>query len=55
MKPKFYSDYDAFFLVLKKGRDYSRWCKYHIRNLKAHSVIERVGPDKGGFWKVKDE
>ena len=27
--------------------------QYHIRNLKAHGVIERVGPDKGGYWQVK--
>ena len=26
--------------------------QYHIRNLKKRGVIERIGPDKGGYWKV---
>ena len=26
--------------------------QYHIRNLKVHGVIEHVGPNKGGCWKV---
>ena len=26
--------------------------QYHIRNLKKCGVIERVRPDKGGFWKT---
>ena len=25
----------------------------HIAKLKAEGIIERVGPDKGGSWKVK--
>ncbi len=25
----------------------------HLSRLKAEGIIERVGPDKGGFWKVK--
>ena len=29
--------------------------QYHIRNLKSHDVIERVGPDKGGYWKIKND
>lgn len=29
--------------------------KYHIQKLKAQGVIERIGADRGGFWKVKDE
>ena len=24
-----------------------------IRQLKANGIIERIGPDKGGYWKVK--
>ena len=27
--------------------------QYHIRNMKEHGLIEHVGPDKGGYWKVK--
>ncbi|EKD55663.1 MAG: ATP-dependent DNA helicase RecG [uncultured bacterium] len=27
--------------------------KYHLDNLKKTSVIERVGPDKGGRWEVR--
>lgn len=27
--------------------------KYHIRNMKKQGIIERIGPDKGGYWKVK--
>lgn len=26
--------------------------QYHIRNLKKRGMIERIGPDKGGYWKV---
>lgn len=29
--------------------------KYHIRNLKMHGIIERVGADKGGCWKIMDD
>ena len=25
----------------------------HLAKLKAEGIIERVGPDKGGSWKVK--
>ena len=25
----------------------------HLANLKADGIIERVGPAKGGYWKVK--
>ena len=25
----------------------------HLSNLKADGIIERVGPAKGGYWKVK--
>jgi ATP-dependent DNA helicase RecG len=26
--------------------------EYHLANLKKKKLIERVGPDKGGYWKV---
>ena len=25
----------------------------HLAKLKSEGIIERVGPDKGGFWRVK--
>ena len=25
----------------------------HLANLKADGIIERIGPAKGGYWKVK--
>lgn len=25
----------------------------HLANLKASGIIERIGPAKGGYWKVK--
>ena len=25
----------------------------HLSNLKADGIIERIGPAKGGYWKVK--
>lgn len=28
--------------------------KYHLQKLKEQGVIERVGPDKGGYWKIKN-
>ena len=28
--------------------------QYHIKKLKAKGVIERVGSDRGGYWKVND-
>jgi ATP-dependent DNA helicase RecG len=27
----------------------------HIEKLKSREVIERIGPDKGGYWKIEDE
>jgi ATP-dependent DNA helicase RecG len=29
--------------------------KYQLNNLKKQGKIERVGPDKGGFWKIIKE
>ena len=26
--------------------------KYHITNLKSMGVLERIGPDKGGYWRI---
>ena len=26
--------------------------KYHLRVLQSKAVIKRIGPDKGGYWKV---
>jgi ATP-dependent DNA helicase RecG len=26
--------------------------KYHLNKLKKQGKIERIGPDKGGYWKV---
>ena len=28
--------------------------KYHIKNLRKDGKIERIGGDKGGYWKVND-
>jgi len=28
--------------------------KYYITNLKSMSVLERIGPDKGGYWRIVD-
>jgi len=28
--------------------------KYHIANLKSMGVLERIGPDKGGYWRIVD-
>ena len=27
--------------------------RYHLNKLKAEGLIERVGGDKGGYWKIK--
>jgi ATP-dependent DNA helicase RecG len=27
----------------------------HISNLKKEGIVERVGPDKGGYWRVLDK
>jgi ATP-dependent DNA helicase RecG len=27
----------------------------HIEKLKEKSVLERVGPDKGGYWEIKED
>ena len=32
-----------------------RGIEYHIANLKKAGRIERVGPTKGGYWKVIDK
>ena len=29
--------------------------EYHLRKLKGHRFIERIGPDKGGHWSVIDD
>ena len=26
--------------------------KYHLTNLKSMGVLERIGPDKGGYWRI---
>ena len=26
--------------------------KYHITNLKSMGVLEMIGPDKGGYWRI---
>jgi len=26
--------------------------KYHLKNMQKEGIIERIGPDKGGYWKV---
>ena len=28
--------------------------RYHLNKLKAEGLIERVGGDKGGYWKIND-
>jgi ATP-dependent DNA helicase RecG len=28
--------------------------KYYITNLKSMRVLERIGPDKGGYWRIVD-
>ena len=28
--------------------------RYHIDKLKEEQIIERVGGDKGGYWKIND-
>ncbi|MBQ6623799.1 MAG: winged helix-turn-helix transcriptional regulator [Mogibacterium sp.] len=28
--------------------------KYHISKLKEAGIIERIGGDKGGYWKIND-
>ena len=32
---------------------YAKAVEKHLANLKADGTIERVGPAKGGYWKVK--
>jgi ATP-dependent DNA helicase RecG len=29
-----------------------RGIEWNLSKLKAHGIIERIGPDKGGYWKV---
>jgi ATP-dependent DNA helicase RecG len=29
--------------------------KYHLNNLKKQGVLQRVGPDKGGYWQINDD
>lgn len=31
----------------------SNGVKYHLNKLKKEGVIERIGPDKGGYWSIK--
>ena len=31
----------------------SKAIEKHLANLKAAGIIERIGPAKGGYWKVK--
>ena len=31
----------------------SKAVEKHLANLKADGIIERIGPAKGGYWKVK--
>lgn len=26
--------------------------KYHLKNMQKQGIIKRIGPDKGGYWKV---
>ncbi|MCF0164609.1 MAG: winged helix-turn-helix transcriptional regulator, partial [Bacteroidales bacterium] len=33
-------------------RDGVNW---HIRQMKAKGLLERVGPDKGGYWRIIDK
>lgn len=28
--------------------------KYNLKKLKDHNIIERIGPDKGGYWEVNN-
>ena len=28
--------------------------KYHIKKLKSDGVLERIGSDYGGYWRIKD-
>ncbi|MEA1999460.1 MAG: winged helix-turn-helix transcriptional regulator [Euryarchaeota archaeon] len=28
--------------------------KYHITNLKSMGLLERIDPDKGGYWRIVD-
>jgi len=29
--------------------------KYHLKALQEKGIIKRIGPDKGGYWKVLSE
>lgn len=29
--------------------------KYNLRKLTQNNIIERIGPDKGGYWNVKNQ
>ena len=31
----------------------SKAVEKHLANLKADGIIERIGPTKGGYWRVK--
>ena len=31
----------------------SKAVEKHLANLKADGIIERIGPAKGGYWRVK--
>jgi len=37
---------------LKKTGLTSRGIEWNIAELKARGFLERIGPDKGGYWKV---
>ncbi len=28
--------------------------KYHLKQFKQKGLLKRIGPDKGGYWKVKN-
>ncbi|MCK5629982.1 MAG: hypothetical protein KAI26_05165 [Nanoarchaeota archaeon] len=29
--------------------------KYHLKKMQEQRIIERIGPDKGGYWQVLRE
>jgi ATP-dependent DNA helicase RecG len=32
-----------------------RTAQRDLKRLKSKEIIERIGPDKGGYWKIKDK
>lgn len=40
-------------LIAEKIGISSKAVEKHLSNLKADGIIERVGPAKGGYWKIK--